>query len=145
MKKLVIDTNALISFVTDRNLVQQEKITAIFEDAAKLKITVLCPQNVLTEFVYVLDRIYKHPKPKIRSMIADFITLPGVQIIHALNFEILLKLWPDQIADFGDAIVASVCMVEKGSRIVTFDTKFIRTLHGIGLTTVDHLYKNPPV
>ena len=52
MKKRVIDTNALISFVTDRNPDQQEKAAAIFEDAARLKATILCPQNVLTEFVY---------------------------------------------------------------------------------------------
>jgi len=78
MRTLVIDTNALISFVTDRNPAQQEKIAAVFEDAAQLKIAILCPQNVLTEFVYVLEKVYKQPKSQIRSMIADFIALPGV-------------------------------------------------------------------
>ena len=77
MRKLVIDTNALISFVTDRNPAQQEKIAGVLDDAAQLQITVLCPQNVLTEFVYVLEKIYKQPKSQIRSMIADFIALPG--------------------------------------------------------------------
>ena len=136
MKKRVIDTNALISFVTDRNPDQQEKAAAIFEDAARLKATILCPQNVLTEFVYVLERIYKHPKSQIRSMIADFVALPGVQITHAVDFGTLLKLWPDKIADFGDAIVAVVCKAEKNAKIVTFDEKFVRALKAIGLNTV---------
>nr|MBL0702317.1 hypothetical protein [Desulfobacterales bacterium] len=62
MKKYIIDTNALISFVTDRNQEQQVKVDKLFNDAARLRILVLCPQNVLTEFVYVMDKIYQIPK-----------------------------------------------------------------------------------
>ncbi|MCP4578652.1 MAG: type II toxin-antitoxin system VapC family toxin [Deltaproteobacteria bacterium] len=137
MRKLVIDTNALISFVTDRNPAQQEKIAAVFEDAAQLKVAILCPQNVLTEFVYVLEKIYKQPKGRICSMITDFMALPGVQVVNTVDFEVLLRLWPDKIADFGDAIVAVVCKAEKGARIVTFDARFIRALHSMRLNTVD--------
>ena len=36
MKKYIIDTNALISFVTDRNPAQQRRIGEIFEGAAML-------------------------------------------------------------------------------------------------------------
>lgn len=57
MKKPVIDTNALISFVADRNPDQQSRIAALFEDAAKLKAAILCPQDVLTEFVYETVKI----------------------------------------------------------------------------------------
>ena len=58
MKKTIIDTNALISFVTDRNPTQQKRIADVLEGAARLQWIVLCPQNVLTEFVYVLDKVY---------------------------------------------------------------------------------------
>jgi len=136
MKPLVIDTNALISFVTDRNPAQQEKIAAVFDDAAQLKIAILCPQNVLTEFVYVLEKIYKQPKSQIRSMMADFIALPGVQIIHTVDFETLLEFWPDKIGDFGDAIIAVVCKAKKGARVATFDERFIRVLQSAGLKSV---------
>jgi len=136
MKKQVIDTNALISFVTDRNPDQQKRIAAVFEDAARLKIAILCPQNVLTEFVYVLEKTYHLPKPEIRAMIADFVALPGVQIIHEVDFDNLLKLWPDLIPDFGDAIVAVVCKSEKDAKVATFDKKFIRSLHAVGVSTV---------
>jgi len=44
MKKVVIDTNALIPFVTDRNPAQQENITAVFEDAARLKTAATPPR-----------------------------------------------------------------------------------------------------
>jgi len=126
MRAMVIDTSALISFVTDRNLDHQRRISTIFNDAAQLKVTILCPQNVLTEFVYVL----------VRSMIADFIDLPGVQIIHTVDFEALLEFWPDKIADFGDAIIAVVCKAKKGAKVATFDERFIRALQVVGLNSV---------
>ena len=136
MKTLVIDTNAFISFVTDRNLDQQRKISTIFDAAAQLKITILCPQNVLTEFVYVLEKIYKQPKSQIRSMITDFISLPGVQMINTIDFEALLEFWPDKISDFGDAIIAVVCKAKKGAEVATFDQRFIRALQVVGLNAV---------
>lgn len=37
MKKVIIDTNCLLSFVTDRNVAQQEKVSKLFHDAAQLK------------------------------------------------------------------------------------------------------------
>jgi predicted nucleic-acid-binding protein len=135
MKKVVIDTNALVFFVTDRNPAQQENIAAVFEDAARLKTAILCPQNVLTEFVYVLEKIYRHPKPQIREMISDFIALPGLRLIHEFDLESLLKLWSDQISDFGDAIVAVVCKTEKDAMVATFDKRFVRSLHAAGLRT----------
>ena len=37
MKKIVIDANCLLSFVTDRNAEQQEKISKLFHEAGQLK------------------------------------------------------------------------------------------------------------
>jgi hypothetical protein len=58
VKKYIIDTNALIYFVTDRNLNQQEIVAPLFESACRLKCTLVCHQHVLTEFVFVIDKVY---------------------------------------------------------------------------------------
>ena len=136
MKKqtIVIDTNALISFVTDRNKTQQGKIAGIFENAAGLRLSVLCPQNVITEFVYVLDRVYNVPQSVIKDMIDDFVTMPGIEIIHEVNLKTLFSYWPDKLQDYGDAIVASVCCARKGAIVATFDRKFSAALKKLGLS-----------
>ena len=54
MKTYIIDTNALISFITDRNIAQQEIIAGIFTNTTRLKEIVLCPQNVLTEYFRII-------------------------------------------------------------------------------------------
>ncbi len=134
--KVVIDTNALISFVTDRNLDQQNRIAELFEKAAGLEIQALCPQNVLTEFVYVLENVYGLGKPIIKEMLTDFTLMPGVEIVHELDLEILFAYWPDKIPDYGDAIVASVCKTKKGSKVATFDGKFKNALQKLAIPSL---------
>ena len=132
MKKYIIDTNALISFVTDRNPDQQQKIAPLFESAANLKALILCHQYVLTEFIYVMDRVYHVPKEEIRRIITDLVDMPGIEVINEIDFTAVLSCWPDPIPDFGDAVIASVSKIRK-SAIVTFDRKFAKNLKSLGM------------
>ena len=134
--KVVIDTNALISFVTDRDLDQQNRIAELFEKVANLEILVLCPQNVLTEFVYVLENVYGLGQSVIKEMLTDFILMPGVEVVHELDLEILFAYWPEKIPDYGDAIVASVCKARKGSKVATFDRKFKSALKKLSIPSL---------
>ena len=136
MKNVIIDTTALISFVTDRNPAQQDKIADLFDSAAQLKVRVLCPQNVLTEFVYVMDSVYRIGKAEIRDIARDFIKLPGVEIVHQLNLKTLLTFWPAKVPDYGDAIIASLCKDTKGASVATFDRKFKAKLKNLGLSAL---------
>lgn len=135
MKRYVIDTNALISFVTDRNLEQQQKIAPLFESAAQMKAVILCHQHVLTEFIYVLDRIYQVPKEEIARMIKDLIKMPGIEVIQEVDFETILSWWPDPIPDFGDAIIAAAGKARSRAMVVTFDRKFATKLKALGINT----------
>ena len=135
MNAMVLDANVLISFITDRNPGQQTKVAALMEKAARADARLLCPQNVLTEFVYVMERVYRVEKERIASMIADFIDLPGVEIVDELDYERLLALWPARVAEYGDAVVAVVCLSRKGSSVVTFDRKLIASLRAAKIAT----------
>jgi hypothetical protein len=79
-----------------------------------------------------MDRVYHVPKAEIGRMIADFVDMPGIEIIHEMDFNAVLSYWPDPLSDFGDAVTASVGKVRR-SAIVTFDRKFINNLKSLGL------------
>lgn len=133
MKRFVIDTNVIISFVTDRNPGQQDLAADLFESAAQLKSEILCHQHVITEFVYVLDRVYHVPKQEIRMMLHDFMHMPGAEIIHDIDFKQVFSFWPDHIHDFGDAVVASTGSMYKNAVIATFDRTFAHQLDALKL------------
>jgi predicted nucleic acid-binding protein len=59
LKNYIIDTNALISFVTDRNPAQQDKVAKLLASAPQLKVRALCRWNVISEFAYVMDSVYR--------------------------------------------------------------------------------------
>ena len=136
MKKYIIDTNALVSFVTDRNPAQQEIVAPLFETASRLKCILVCHQFVLTEFVFVMDKVYGTPKETINSMLRDFVAMPGVEVCQQTDFSVLLSLWPAKIADFGDALIAATGKAMKGTTIVTFDVKFKSGLKKLGLDSL---------
>lgn len=133
MRKYVIDTNALISFVTDRNPKQQQRMKELFESASLLKGLILCHSHVLTEFIYVMDRVYRVSKDRIKEMVQEFIRLPGIEVIRDIDFNSVFAFWPGVMADFGDALVAALGKAHKGSIIVTFDQKLIKQISAAGL------------
>jgi len=137
MKKIIIDTNGLISFVTNRNIQQQNKIAHLLQDASNLKIIIQCHHHVISEFVYVLHTIYGCRDIDIHRMISDFIAMPGIEIITAVDMSTLLNYWPGRITDYGDAVIAAQCKNSKGSAIATFDKQFRKSIENLGLQTYD--------
>jgi predicted nucleic-acid-binding protein len=133
VRRYVIDTNALISYVTDRNPQQQQKIAPLFESAAHMKAVIFCHQHVLTEFIYVMDRVYRVPKDEIGRMIKDLIEMPGIEVIQEVDFKTVLSWWPDPINDFGDALIAATGKTRAGSLVVTFDRKFAAHLKALDI------------
>ena len=132
MNTFIVDTNALLSFVTDRNPEQQATITKLFEQASGLDCKILCHTHVITEFVYVLEKVYGQEKRSIRQMILDLTALPGIDVANDINFKSLLAYWPSQISDFGDSVVASLWSENSHASVVTFDKRFIKELQQIG-------------
>jgi predicted nucleic-acid-binding protein len=128
MKLYVIDTNALLSFVTDRHPGQQAVMATIFEQVSAAQAEVLCPQNVIAEFVYVMETVYHQPKTSIRSILSDFMAMPGISIMDKADFSAVFSLWPHTFDVFGDAIVAVCAQATKGASVVTFDRSFMRRL-----------------
>ena len=133
MQKIILDTNVLISFLTDRNLAQQEKAAEIFSQAAALQTEILCQQEVISEFVYVMNSVYQVHKSEIRDMLMDFAEMPGIEIVAGLDLALVTKLWPAQIADYGDAVLAALCKKNRDSAVATFDRKFIKELTAAGI------------
>lgn len=133
MKRYIIDTNALISFVTDRNPAQQQAVAPIFEAAAHLRARIICLQHVLTGFIYAMEKIYALPKGRISNMALEFIEMPGVEIVHEVDLKSALSCWPNPIRDFGDAMVAALAIKEKSAITVTFDQGFAAGLKRLGI------------
>ena len=127
MKKYLIDTNCLISFITDRDPGQQRIIAKYFEDASDIKCELVIVDSVITELVYVLEKVYRINIKIISDILHSLIETPGITVHHNFDLSKILKLWPDKIRDYGDAVIASHAIGEK-LKVITFDQNFAKQL-----------------
>jgi len=127
MKTYCVDTNALLSFLTDRNIEQQKTIGRYFERATDGELSIIIIENVVTELVYVMQSVYHTPKQTIRKILDSLEENPGISIDSHFDLKTLLRIWPEQIRDYGDALIV-LYAIEKKCEILTFDKKLINAL-----------------
>ncbi len=57
MMRILLDTNVLVSFLTDRDAAQQEVAAGLFAQAAQNRARIILPQITATEMVFVLTNL----------------------------------------------------------------------------------------
>lgn len=91
MKRIVIDTNVVVSFLTDRDLRQQELAARLFQDAAAGSCEILLHQTVISELVYVLRNLYKQTPQDVAETIRELSEMPGVSVMDEMPWGICFR------------------------------------------------------
>lgn len=132
MRSIVVDTNVVLSFVTDRNATQQRAAERLFERAASGAVRTILLQAVLIEIVYVLQNLYKVSPAEIAGLVDDLLAMPNVGVENELPWQEVLDVWPGPIRDLADAVLVTVARLG-GHELASFDRKLARALrrHGV--------------
>ncbi len=121
MTEILVDTNVLISFLTDRNPAQQERADLLFRGAAERKHSLVLHSISLIEMVYVMTRLYKADPHDVSRSIASLLEMPGVSTEGHFEWGAVLERWPAILPTLGDAIVAAVAAERRCDAVATFD------------------------
>jgi predicted nucleic-acid-binding protein len=103
----LIDTNCLLSYVTDRDPAQQAAIVEHVESAAALAARLVVLPHVVSEFVYVLQSVYGLEAQSVRELLSSLLATPGLELRESFELQQVLQLWPDPCSDYGDAVIAA--------------------------------------
>ena len=120
MEKIILDTNALVSFFINRNPMQQAQVAFYLERAAELKYEIFLTETVLAEFVFVMKNFYHASLEEINLVLKQLTSAPQVMVAPPLNMSLLLELWPHVMSDYEDAVVAAIAQ-ENDYSVLTFD------------------------
>lgn len=129
MTGVIVDTNVLVSFLTDRDLGQQKRAASLVKRAAEGDTQLIVPQIVVVELVFVLTNLYLVAADRVATMIRNLLDLPGVRPLHEVTWPTVLDLWPARIPAFADAALAATARRERLA-VATFDQRFVRKLRG---------------
>ncbi|MDH5720459.1 MAG: PIN domain-containing protein [Spirochaetia bacterium] len=135
MKKYIIDTNCLISFFTDRDIRQQEIIKKYFDQLSEYKCELYLTGHIISEFIYVLTKIYKIENNKTNTLIRNLLQIPGIIFLEGYYMDTILNIWPKNILNYGDAVIGAVS-IKENIPILTFDKEFSKKLNIINVENI---------
>ncbi len=135
MKRIGVDTNVILSLITDRDPGQQERAAELFGAALAGEHVVVVHQTVISEVAYVMCSVYDTKPGKVGAVLRELLALPGVVAIDVIDWSEVWKLWPRRVKDFGDACLAAVGTSDAFDSLATFDAAFSKRLRRQGLST----------
>ncbi len=126
MKRVYVDTNVLLRFITGAPGEQATQAKRLFEVAEAGELTLVLDEIVLAEAVWVLSSLYKFDKYAIRDTLQVIVASPGIEMADETGALLALTLYADMNVDFEDALI-SVHMGRDGvEEIYAFDKHFKR-------------------
>ncbi len=123
--KGILDTNLFIRYLHDGAPEEKEKFRNLIEEARRKGTTFYIPFIVVVEMVYVLERVYRLPKARVREMVESILTLP----VEVENLDVILTalaIYEEENLKFGDALVLAYARVRSLKPVYTFDRDFRR-------------------
>ncbi|HVR99098.1 MAG TPA: PIN domain-containing protein [Thermoanaerobaculia bacterium] len=135
MRRIVVDTNVLLSFLTDRDERQQRQADELFQKAVEGEVDLIVHQVVVVEMVHVLLNFYGVRQEDAALTVKDLLAMPGITPTHELAWPLVLELWPEKVPTFVDATLAAVASQGRYDSVATFDAKFSKQLRRLGLTS----------
>ena len=126
-KNWVIDANIILRAVLQDVPEQATRVNVLLSMADACEVTLLIPEPVLSDVVYVLSGM-KVPKKEIVDVIRAWLNLPGVSLL-GIDFDVVdtaMDLWVEKNVKWSDALIAARMFEWNCTEICTFDNHFDR-------------------
>ena len=128
MTKPFIDTDVIIRFLTGDDLQKQAAATTLFEQIEQGILTVVAPDTVIADAVYVLSspRLYHVARDEIRELLTTLVRLPHFQVQNRFCVLRALELYASTKLDFGDTLIIASIEQQNSRILYSYDTDFDR-------------------
>ena len=121
-KKTILDTNALLRFITGDNAEKSQKVSDFINNN-----DCIVPTVVIAEVVYNLEKFYKHPRQLIANEIKDFSAIKENLVYEENVIRFGCNTFASTKLDFIDSLLVAYSSV-KNNLVFSFDAELNKHL-----------------
>ena len=126
MSEPFIDTDVIIRLLTNDDPGKQKRAAKLFEQVEARKLTLVAPDTVIADAVYVLSskQLYKKSREEVWELLGPLDRLPKFKVKNRRIVLLALAFYATTKLDFGDAMIVAA-MEQVDSKVVySYDTDF---------------------
>ena len=123
-----VDTDVLIRLLTGDIPQKQAAAQWLFNQVEKGEITLLAPDTVIADAVFVLasPRLYHLQREVVRDLLASLIGLPHFRVQNKQDLLRALEIYASTKLDFGDTMIIASMEEQDAQILYSYDTGFDR-------------------
>lgn len=129
MKKVFVDTNLFIRYLTNDVPDQIDKVDHLFNRAEKGEVKLVTGPPVLFEMAWTLKSFYGMSRERVCECLSSILGLPGLEVLDLEIVEEALELFRDTPCDFADAYIAASSKKIGAESVATFNAKHFKNLN----------------
>jgi predicted nucleic acid-binding protein len=112
-----VDTNVLVRHLTGDPPEQAARATRLLSRAGQL----LLPDLVLAEVVYVLESVYRVPRPRVAELARAIIAFGAIEVVDEPTLLRALEVYELHRLDFADAYLVAEAEISGVNAVASFD------------------------
>ena len=133
MPQVLVDANVLLSFFLDRDKVQQAAARELFRKAQTGEVSVVLPQFIVFETIFVLLRIYLYSPSEITTALREAMALRGLTVVDDCPWPPVFEHWSDRRPSVGDAAILALAVTKRYDSVATFDHDLSKRAKSLGV------------
>ncbi len=131
MNRAFIDTSAILRMLIQDDDLKAKAVENLIRNAPKSGVVLHVIPITIMEIVWVLEKVYKHPKKSIRELAEAIINTPQLKVDLAGVFLNALKVYEEKNVKFADAVMAFWGMEKGITTAYTYDEVDFKRIEGL--------------
>ena len=131
MNRAFIDTSAILRMLIQDDDLKAKAVENLIRHAPENGVVLHVIPITIMEIVWVLEKVYKHPKKSIRELAEAIINTPQLKVDLASVFLNALKAYEEKNVKFADAVMAFWGMEKGITTTYTYDEVDFKRIEGL--------------
>ena len=131
MNRAFIDTSAILRMLIKDDDLKAKAVENLIRNSLENGVVLHIIPITIMEIVWVLEKVYKHPKKSIRELAEAIINTPQLKVDLATVFLNALKVYEEKNVKFADAVMAFWGMENGISTTYTYDEVDFKRIEGL--------------